>query len=148
QACVKEGLPFYAKMVANSNAKRGGNTVLEDPCEPKIVFYFNEGTSKESKEKLRQFVELVERCFTQEEMEKEGCKTWQRNIWAPSSDGSTYIQQVLPQDGPSFTRMRNKLVYYTQGGFTESGRVTHVTNRFNKQELERQFEGENYYRYS
>ncbi len=149
QRCEKEEIPFTGKIVKSPEIQRGSNQpMIDDPCEPKMLFYFSAESSETSKEQLRKFIEVIEKEFSQEEINTFGCEEGKREKWVEDKNRpNTYSKQSAPQSGPSFTKQRNKLIFYSQGGFTESGRDQFVRGSFNKQGMEKKFEGDNYYLY-
>ena len=149
QRCEKEEIPFTGKIVKSPEIQRGSNQpMIDDPCEPKMLFYFSAESSETSKEQLRKFIEVIEKEFSQEEINNFGCEEGKREKWVEDNNNpNTYSKQSAPQSGPSFTKQRNKLIFYSQGGFAESGRNTFVMSSFDKQGMEQKFEGDNYYLY-
>lgn len=121
---------------------------IHDPCEPKFVIYFRESTSELTKIKLKEFIDLVEQEFSRAEIQEMGCDQGTREVWVEkSSEPLRYEKKEALQWGPSFTKMRNKLIYFSQGGFSESGRDALVRFDFDAEKMNELFEGVNFYRY-
>ncbi|WP_068467141.1 hypothetical protein [Candidatus Protochlamydia phocaeensis] len=121
-------MPYInGKIVQSDKIKRKSDqTVLEDPCEPKLLFYFNGPNRAED---FKKAIKLLEKEFADADL-----------IGAPAGKRDQGRGKV-EQWGPSFTNMRNRLMFYTQGGFTESGR----DHAIREGKLSQLFEGTNYY---
>lgn len=118
----------HGKIVASDTVKRRSDmSCVQDPCEPKLLFYF-EGAHSEAH--LKEAVALLEKEFA--DVEK---------MSAPQGKRAREDGHIVDQWGPSFTKKRNALMFYGQGGFTESGRDRHVIRKT----LAQNFDGENYY---
>jgi hypothetical protein len=120
---------------SGSRSFRRGQTVYENPNEPKLIIYFQ---GKDSKNKLVMATKEIVSQFSKDELAAFGCDRGQR-------DG--YYQW-----GPSFTRGVNKLMFYNQGGFEESERAKFCTSQDrweNQKSLMRSslFEGQNFHLY-
>ncbi|CRX38773.1 hypothetical protein [Estrella lausannensis] len=124
-----ESMPYInGKIVASDTIKRKSDlTVVQDPCEPKLLLYFN---GPDSAEDFQKAIQLLEKEFMDADM-----------IAHPEGMRDKGNGVLEPQKGPSFTKERNPLMFYVQGGFTESGRHVAVQSG----ELDAYFEGENYY---
>ena len=115
------------KIVANDSLIRKSKTpVIEDPCEPKMLLYFTGPTGFLD---FKRAVNLLENEFKEDASKLAAGK------------GSRIINGVVtPQKGPSFTKNHNDFLFYTQGGYEESGREAAVEHGL----LNEQFEGENF----
>lgn len=127
---VHDTLSFPFK-IAQDCSRKSDQSVLDDPCEPKIVLYAQGETEDKAKENFCSIMQALEQVFSSEEMRSFACPSGMR------PRGS----ELISQWGPSFTKKRTPLIFYTQGGFTESGRNVAVLNNT----LSQQFEGENFY---
>lgn len=134
----KNGISVSGKIIGSDQVKRHSEcSVLEDPCEPKFVLYFR---GIDVAEDFKKAIEILEDEFKDAEL-----------IAAPQGQRKRSDGKVVLQRGPSFTKNRNNLLFYTQGGFTESGRC-HIVSACNHSvhsnltdELTKEFEGENFY---
>lgn len=116
------------KIIADDTiARKGSKPAIEDPCEPKMLLYFGGPTGFLD---FKRAVASLEKEFKDDMPE----------LHAPEGTREIHGRQT-PQWGPSFTKKQNNLLFYTQGGFTESGRDIAV-KRGNLKEV---FDGENYY---
>lgn len=122
-------MPYInGKIISGENIKRKSDlAVLDDPCEPKLLLYFNGPNSAED---FKMAIKLLEKEFTDLD-----------SISAPEGKRERLDGNIVPQWGPSFTKKHNNLMFYTQGGFTESGRHLAVYSG----KLNELFEGENFY---
>ncbi len=132
EAAKKEGISFDAKIACDVERK-SGHKVPDDPCEPKLLLYVVAEEPKEAAEKLKKVIGMLEREFSKEEM-----SSLAHDVGKRQRD-----HEVVDQWGPSFTKKHTNLIFYSQGGFTESGRNVYLKQgRINEK-----FEGENYYLY-
>ena len=145
--CTKNNIPLIAKYL-RPDASRGpmGSNALNDPCEPKIAIYFTENTSQEAKVKLKDFVVRFEQEFSKLEIETWACQQGEREIW--QQENGSWKKKNSPQWGPSFCVMYNKLFFYTQGGYTESGRNALVENVFLESAMNMRFQAPHYALYA
>ena len=147
-AMRKACLPVGGAVVGKDTERRSQQSVLDDPCEPKLMFCCPESSFVQS-------IEVLEREFPEEEQKRLAC-----------SEGKRYrdgLGACVAQWGPSFTRMKSPFLFYQQGGFVESGRACIVHEELEKirtgledsleayqriqKRLARFFGGENFYRY-
>lgn len=125
----KHNISVEGKIVADDTIKRHSDfTVLQDPCEPKFFLYFR---GPHGEEEFKRAMKILEKEFKDADL-----------IAAPQGQRDRNGKMV-PQWGPSFTKNRNNLFFYTQGGFTESGRDHYLA--LGMEQLAQQFEGENFY---
>lgn len=117
--------------------RKSGHAAIDDPCEPKLLLYFNGPNSEKD---LKEAIKRLEEEFGDDVA----------ILGAPGGERERPDGTKVPQSGPSFTKMRNPLLFYGQGGFTESGKDKLVQkaggdvaelNRL----LSENFEGDNYY---
>ncbi len=110
----------HGKIVDSATRRRiSGKNVVDDPAEPKIVFYFRGDSDESARKRFQEAMLLLEKEFT-EDANLLACPQGQRK----RSNGD-----VVSQWGPSMTRLRdnqNYLMFYTQGGYTESYRDVHL----------------------
>ncbi len=123
------------KIPQSNRSVRKGNRVFENPHEPKLLLYIRGAKPKED---LVRIVEALEKEFSPEEIERFGF--------------GMGLRGGRRQWGPSFTKKRNRLIYYTQGGYAESGRREAISQAQGDTEqirikLSSLFEGENFYRH-
>lgn len=135
-------------------ARKSKLKILDDPCEPKLIFYLRGETEHDANHLLVLAVRGLEREFSADELTRLACP-----------QGVRYRDDVgrcVPQWGPSFTRMRSPLLFYQQGDF-KSGRALIIQEELEKRNtglqdqfttyrnirsrLSRFFTGEHYYRY-
>lgn len=126
-----EGISCEAKIIHDIPRKSQGSA-LDDPTEPKILLYIVGSNSEQADKKLVQTIEMLEKAFSIDEMETFAC---------PQGSRTRADRTVVPQWGPSFTRHHTNLIFYSQGGFTESQRDRKLN------ELDQWFTGENFYLY-
>ncbi|KPK33056.1 MAG: hypothetical protein AMS24_02340 [Chlamydiae bacterium SM23_39] len=96
---------FGGKIISNNTTTRKSKTpVVKDPCEPKMVFYFYN---------KKIFTDVVI-SLTEE--------FWDADIIGHKQGKRLIYEEMKSQWGPSFTKKINKLLFFTNGGFAESGR--------------------------
>lgn len=122
-----DGMPYINGKTIAGEFRKSEIPALKDPCEPKIVLYFS---GPKSEEDFKEAIKRLENEFTDAE-----------KVGAPQGKRKRDNGEEVPQWGPSFTKMRNPLIFYTQGGYTESERNEAVLAN----NLDELFEGENYY---
>jgi len=129
----KNNISCDGKIIGSDQAKRHSElSVLEDPCEPKFVLYFK---GQNVEEEFKKGMQILEEEFKDADV-----------IAAPKGRRKRRDGKFEVQNGPSFTKNRNNLMFYTQGGFTESGRDKIVSTATDlNEELAKKFEGENFY---
>lgn len=106
---VLSTMPYVnGKIIRTDDYRRKSSLpAVEDPCEPKLLFYFNGPTSVQD---FKKAIYLLEKEFADADIV--GLPAGQRDIGHGKEE----------KWGPSFTNQRNRMLFYTQGGFTESGR--------------------------
>ena len=128
---VKNKVNIQGKIVGNPLHKRKSDLPqIADPCEPKIIIDLN---GDDAHRLTKEVIEELDKEFGEETC----------FLGAPKGERNRNGHQI-PQWGPSFTRKYSRLLYYTQGGFTESGR----NRALHDGTLAEQFEGENYFLFS
>lgn len=148
--CKEQNIQITGKIIQSDTYKRNGSSIcaLDDACEPKMLFSIHQTTSLASKQKLKLFIELVEKEFSSAEARTFGCAQGVREQWvAKEGEPLQWEKKKVPQWGNSFTKMRNSLLFYSQGGYSESGRNHFVGFRYDHVGLTERFEGENFYLY-
>lgn len=102
---IKRNVEFYGKipLIYGKN--------FETCLKPRIVFYV------ESIKNLREHIMIIENLFSKE-IEKYFCNTSKENLKIDIL-GDTF-ENI--QNGPSFTKEYNKIIFYGQSGYNESGR--------------------------
>ena len=119
-------MPYILGKITRDTPRKSLVSPRKDSCEPSILLYFRGDNARED---FRRAVELLEAEFPDADI-----------IGAPVGKRPRDGEEV-EQWGPSFTKKRNRLMYYTQGGFTESGRDYAARSKT----LGDNFEGENYF---
>lgn len=128
KALARAGIHCTGKLPYENCQRHSRLNILDDPCEPKIILYFFENEQSDADNLLVRATAAFEGEFSEEERSTFAC---------PS--GHRYREDLcilVPQHGPSFTKMRSPLMFYQQGGYIESERKLIVQT-----ELERRSEG-------
>lgn len=119
RALKEAGISIIGKTPRYDCPRNSAQSILDDPCEPKIMVYLYGTTEQEGKEMAVKVMPIIEHAFTPSELISFACPQGLR----PRLDGT-----VVPQWGPSFTKMRSPLIFYQQGGYLESGRDTVIND--------------------
>ncbi len=130
-AAQKEGISFEGKLVDDILGKHGISD-LDDPTEPKLLIYVTGKDEKEGRSKFVEMMKMLESEFSEEEM---------KSLAHVQGERKRESGEIVQQWGPSFTRRHTNLIFYSHGGFEESGRKDHLDK------LENYFQGENFYLY-
>ncbi len=124
----------YGKILSsNTDKRKSGAPAISDPNEPKFMFYIY---GNDAKERLVRIVTKIEERISAEKVSM---------MALPQG-----VRHGYQQWGPSFTKKRNELIFYGQSGFYESSRhriARGVDRKREQTELEKHYEGENFYLY-
>ena len=148
-------LPIDGVVVGKDIARKSKWRILDDPCEPKLMFCCTGRNQEESRALFTRTIRRLEQEFPAKEQKSLAC-----------SQGIRYRDDVganVAQWGPSFTKMKTPLIFYQQGGFVESERARIVQEELERfrfglenrsaahqriyARLSRFFEGDQFYRY-
>ena len=133
-----------AKTLSTPFTKRKPNRppIINSPHDPKIVLYFVGKDSADAKKSLVKQVNLILKNIPENMID----------IIAENCEFVYIDDERMNQCGPSFTKKLNQLIFYSQGGFTESNRekIVNMAQMMGKKannELAKEFDGENFYKY-
>lgn len=140
---LKDQPGVLGKIIQNPFIVRKSDVpVIDDPHEPKMLLYFIDTTSKLAKERLRRNIELILEQIPPNQIDE---------ISLPCS--KKIREGVMVETcGQSFTKQLNRLIYYGQGGYSETSRKAlfgqaQIKGQKVTDLLKTTYDGENYYKY-
>lgn len=139
-ALRRANISVQGKSLADDVRRNSTLLALDDPCEPKILFYVVGSTLEQAETRFVHAMTVLESEFLSVETDALGCPEGYR----------THTHRQVSQWGPSFTKKRNALIFYQQGGYIESERKeilesAHDSEESIWREMSQYFSGENFY---
>ena len=139
---LKDQPNVSGKILTDPYATRNDKAAIEDSTSPKIVMYYIGSTDDEAKRLLKQQTTMILSQIPSDQLDNISMACTRVVI-----DGDN-----VEQCGPSFSKKLNPLVYYTQGGYSESSRQHLVLSAMKNKlhagdKLKLEYDGENYYKY-
>jgi hypothetical protein len=116
---------------------------LNNSCDPKFVLYFKDDTAKE---RLKSFIEAIETTFDRDQIDEISCDQGKKELWVENEAvPSQFVRKEVSHWGPAYTKMRSKLIFYSQGGLAEREKFAKMN--YDAEGMKAHFEGDNSYRF-